>query len=401
MTPIVRTLIAAALGLVAGVGPAQGQTEQGRRQPPEPPPVREQAPAQDSPQTGTPRLELSTTEWDFGTKWYGEPCSTEVTIGNSGDGVLRITRIRSSCGCTVAQPKKRELGPGESVSMTISYNTKKDKAKVSQTITLETNDPQQQTVAIRIKGEVRQLFEATPAPRIVFGHIEREAAAVASIELRNNTEERVFLKLRPPTDAAFAVELEEIEPGMLYRLSATTKPPLKTGATTAEIVLETGLERMPQISIPVSAYIAPRVTITPTRLYVSPKLAQPSQRFVFVRYRSQQPVAIREIRSSHPDLVRAEVVSGTEGAEQKAIMLHHKIRVSLPAYADLPESGAVLEIYTDDPSPEFQKLTVEIERQKAAAARPQSKQKPAPPGEGADSAGDDAGDEPDEAGDDS
>jgi hypothetical protein len=324
---------------------------------------------------GTPRLELSSTEWDFGVKWYGEPCSTEITIANAGDALLKILNVRSSCGCTVAKPKKRELAPGESDTMSLSYNTKRNKQQVSQTVTLETNDPQQRRVAIRVKGEVRHLFEATPANRITFGKIERSEVATETIELRNNREEKVFLKLKDLEESApFQIKLEAVEPGVFYKLSATTRPPLKLGSNSARIELETGLEEFPTIEIPASVYIAPRVAVTPPRLSVTSRVTKRFQRLVSVTYSGDKPVAIKEIRSSHPDLITAEVMP-QKPARPESLRRFHKIRVWLPAYNEMPDEGAQLEIFTDDPSPEYRRLVVEIDKRRAPqrAVRPRAR----------------------------
>jgi hypothetical protein len=327
------------------------------------------------PPEPAPRLVLSTTEWDFGAKWHGEPCSTEITIENAGTALLKIERIRSSCGCTVAEPKKTELLPGESDTMTLSYNTKKNARNVSQTITLETNDPQQPRVAIRIKGEVRHLFDARPAHRITFGRLDRDSASTQSIELTNNMERKVPLKLKPlEQDVPFEIKLEEVEHGMVYKLSATTRPPLKLGANVANIVLETGVEDYPTITIPASVYIAPQVAVMPPRLYVTPRVTKPFQRIVRVTYRPDDPVKVKEIKSSHPDLITAELLPPREEKRPTMVTQYHEIRVTLPPGNQLPEGGATLEIYTDAAEPEYQKLIVEIKLR--AVSRPAGEPKP-------------------------
>jgi hypothetical protein len=366
------TAVLGLAGVWIGAPLAMGQEDRPARRPARP---SVQAPQEAGPTEGTPRMELSSAEWDFGTKWYGEPCATEITIANTGDAPLRILNVRSSCGCTVARPKKRELLPGESDTMSLTYNTKRAKRKVSQTITLETNDPQQRQVAIRVTGEVKHLFEATPANRITFGKIERDEVATETVELRNNRAEKVFLKLKPDDKPLpFDVKLEEVEPGVFYKLSATTKPPLKLGSNSAKILLETGLKEFPAIEIAASVYIAPRVAVTPPRLSVTSRVTKRFQRLVSVTYSGDKPVAIKEIRSSHPDLVTAELLP-QKTARPDSARRFHRLRVWLPPYNEMPEEGARLEIFTDDPSPEYQKLVVEVEKKRTPprAVRPRPK----------------------------
>lgn len=324
------------------------------------PPLAESS-KKDDVKKGLPRLELSTEEWDFGNKWHGEPCSTEITITNAGDAPLKILKIKSSCGCTALKPKRNELSPGESDAMVLSYNTKKNKEQVSQTITLETNDPERPRVAIRVKGVVKKVYDVEPSNRITFVKVERDSVATQSVELHNNMEEEVELTFKPFDEPApFDIKLEPIEAGRVYRLSATTRPPLKLGANSANVVLETGLEKLPSVMIPVSAYIAPRVYVNPAQLWVAPEVTKPFQRFVKVSYRSDQPIEIKEIKSSHPDLIKVEQLPPRKPVNPKAVTRFHEFRVTLPSGADCPEGGGRIEIYTDDPSPDYQKLVVKV-----------------------------------------
>ncbi len=352
--------------------------EQGPAQLPQP--ADQQAPADAN---GGARLVLSATEWDFGTKWHGEECSTEIMLSNTGTAPLKILKVRSSCGCTVAKPKKKELAPGESDTMTITYNTKKNKPTVSQTITLETNDPIEPRAIIRVKGEVKQLFETDPPNRITFPRIDRDTNKSITMKLHNNMAEKVDLKMAEvPADAPFDVKLEAVEEGVEYTLTATTKPPLALGANVVNVRLETGLDKFPSLEVPISAYIAPRVAVTPSTLYVSPTITKSFYRVVRVTYRPDKPLQIKEIRSSHPDLVSGTLQEPRGTARSTAPTRFHEIKVQLPPGSEFPEEGAKLEIITDDPSPEYQKLEVNIRLRKlptrdALTNRVPAKPKPA------------------------
>lgn len=330
-----------------------------------------------------PRLVLSTTEWDFGKKWRGEACSTEITLTNEGDAPLRILRIRKSCGCTPAQPKSggswrnKVIAPGESEVMVLSYDTTRHATNVSQTVTLETNDPQRPRVVIKVKGQVRPLFEAKPQDRIYFPRIEPEEVVTESIELRNNAPNKIFLKLEPLEESApFAVKLEELEPGLRYRLSATTRPPLSLRGNRTTVVLTTGLERVPRLEIPVSVYVVPRVALRPAQWLVSPRVKREFRKRVRVEYRADKPIKITGIRSSHPDLIQAKLLPprrepkplSSAGGPLRRFAPFHELEVTIPSYDQLPEGGAWVEIQTDDPLPQYQKLTFRIRKQPLPAS---------------------------------
>lgn len=344
-------------------------------------------PATPSPTSELGKIKLSQTEWDFGTKWYGEKCEGEVTITNEGKGPLTIVNVKTSCGCTVAKPKSggvwqnKVLQPGESDVLTLNYNTRKAASKVTQTVTIETNDPTQPSVPFLVKGEVKNLFTMTPGDRITFPRIDKESAESQTIELTSNVpDQKLHLKVKPLDEKArYDVKLETVEEGVKYKLTATTKPPLENGANAIEIMLETGMEQYPEVRIPVTAFVMPRVSVAPPKLFVSSKATAPVQRKVKVTYNPNKPVKITELKAE-PATLRVELAP-TPAAAVPAIQGVYELNVTLPVAADLPEGKGLITILTDDPSPEYHRLLVEVAvRDVSAAARPTV---PAPPPTGA------------------
>jgi len=323
----------------------------------------------------TPRLHLSRDTWDFGQVWYGDPCRTEVKLTNIGTDTLRITKVRSSCGCTVAKPKKQVLAPGESDMMSVTYNTRKLTKKVHQTITIESNDPITPQVRLKISGEVWQAFEATPAPRLAFGQLMVGSESKMSIELVSNMEERANMRLPEISpNVPFTFELEELDPGLRYKLTAHTRPPLRKGANNFSLVLDTGLTRQPKMAISVNAYAAERVSVMPYRLPVFPLQKKTGMRLVRLNYLEDQPIKITGLKSNNP-LVKVAIVKTPRHSSARTIFKFHEVRVMIPAWEKLPDEGTSIEILTDDPDPRFQKFVVPIEKR-----RPNEppKKKPAP-----------------------
>lgn len=323
--------------------------------------------------TSAPKLEIVPDEWNFGVKWYGEDATAEVAIRNAGGSPLTIKNVRSSCGCTVAKPANgtwvnRVLQPGETETMSLSYNTRRQSRTVSQTITIESDDPETPRFAFRVSGEVKQAFDVLPQDRIVFAGLERETAATETVELINNMDEPIQLRLKETAGAPFDLKLDEVESGRKYKLSVTTKPPLSIGANSLTVELETGLEKNPMITIPVNAYIPPRVSVSPPRLFVSPAVRQPFHRVIRVTHRPDNPIEIREIKSSH-ESITAEIMPPNPGANPSRAMQFIEVRVNLPAGDEFPAEGARLDIYTTDVDPEYQKLSVDIVIRDLSAGR--------------------------------
>ncbi|MEK7730501.1 MAG: DUF1573 domain-containing protein, partial [Planctomycetota bacterium] len=53
------------------------------------------------------------TTHDFGSVWVGPPLKHAFKIKNEGDAPLEITKVKPSCGCTIAGDYPKKLDPGQ------------------------------------------------------------------------------------------------------------------------------------------------------------------------------------------------------------------------------------------------------------------------------------------------
>lgn len=68
-----------------------------------------------------PRLEFASLMHDFGTMSETETRSADVKFSNTGGDTLVIHDVKTTCGCTAAQPSKYRLAPGESAELTVTF----------------------------------------------------------------------------------------------------------------------------------------------------------------------------------------------------------------------------------------------------------------------------------------
>ncbi|NWF51150.1 MAG: DUF1573 domain-containing protein [Ignavibacteriaceae bacterium] len=101
-----------------------------------------------------PRLVVQQSEYDFGDVKEGESVSHVFVLTNSGGDLLKITGVQSSCGCTAANPEKKELGPGESTNIKVTFNTKGRRGVQTKFVTITTNDANNPEVKLKITCNV-------------------------------------------------------------------------------------------------------------------------------------------------------------------------------------------------------------------------------------------------------
>lgn len=89
---------------------------------------------------------------DYGTISKGENGEKIFTFINNGDAPLLITKVKTSCGCTVPKYSKAPINPGDSGVLTVKYNTNR-LGRFSKTITVFSN-AEGGTKILKIKGNV-------------------------------------------------------------------------------------------------------------------------------------------------------------------------------------------------------------------------------------------------------
>jgi len=107
-----------------------------------------------SAQLFQPKLVLQQDSFDFGDITQGEKVSHTFVLSNGGGDALIISDVRASCGCTAAAPEKKELVPGESTNLLVTFNSANRKGIQHKTVRIFSNDPENPEMMLSITGNV-------------------------------------------------------------------------------------------------------------------------------------------------------------------------------------------------------------------------------------------------------
>ncbi len=99
-----------------------------------------------------PIIKFETQTIDYGIIEKGADGMREFKFTNTGKSPLKITRVKSSCGCTIPTYPKGEIMPGKSDIIHVKYNTSRA-GRFSKSVSIFTNTVPERSV-LRIKGEV-------------------------------------------------------------------------------------------------------------------------------------------------------------------------------------------------------------------------------------------------------
>jgi hypothetical protein len=98
------------------------------------------------------KIEFKETTIDYGTIEKGADGVRTFVFTNTGNAPLVISKVNSSCGCTVPKKPDGPIMPGEDGEIEVKYDTKRV-MPIRKTITVLSN-ADTPTVALKIKGEV-------------------------------------------------------------------------------------------------------------------------------------------------------------------------------------------------------------------------------------------------------
>ena len=93
--------------------------------------------------------------WDFGKVTQGEILEHTFVLKNDSPVTLQIKHIHTTCGCTTSKaPKKKEIPPGESVDIQVSFNTRGYSGMVEQVVYVHTDQQDSPIIRLTLKADV-------------------------------------------------------------------------------------------------------------------------------------------------------------------------------------------------------------------------------------------------------
>jgi hypothetical protein len=100
-----------------------------------------------------PKAEWKKTTHDFGKIPQNVPVTTTFVVKNVGKLPLIISAVSPSCGCTTPSYTKDPIMPGKTGEIKAQYNAAAT-GSFSKTLSVTTNEPENSTIILTIKGEV-------------------------------------------------------------------------------------------------------------------------------------------------------------------------------------------------------------------------------------------------------
>lgn len=99
-----------------------------------------------------PVISFDKTTYDYGTMYQNGDGHTFFVYTNKGKEPLILSRVKSSCGCTIPKWSRQPLLPGQSDTIKVKYDTKR-LGSFHKSISIFSN-ASEPTVVLKIEGKV-------------------------------------------------------------------------------------------------------------------------------------------------------------------------------------------------------------------------------------------------------
>jgi hypothetical protein len=196
-----------------------------------------------------PKFQLQGSErFDIGEVPNFVPHKHSLTIKNPGTDTLILKDVSASCGCTATLLSTDHIPPGDSGTLSFTFDAKRFEGKVEKKISMNTNDQNRKHVEIFFTANVVRIMDIQP--EYFFFRTAGDSIATQTLIVQNLSNAPISFTSIVPTGKEINVELspKEIKPGESGNLIAKFTP-FSPGSTNGNIEIKTNHPGAPVLTI--------------------------------------------------------------------------------------------------------------------------------------------------------
>jgi len=137
-----------------------------------------------------PRIKFEEIYHNFGDVGPGTTNVCEFKFTNTGDGLLKITKVSKTCGCTPFTLEKKEYAPGENGTLKAKYVSAKRPGLVSRRLYVYSNDETEPKATLTLRANV--VLKIDYQPNTIQLRLKDENAGCPEIKL-SSVDEQPFV----------------------------------------------------------------------------------------------------------------------------------------------------------------------------------------------------------------
>jgi len=177
------------------------------------------------PALAGPQLTFEKSVYDFNKVIQGNSVEHSFTFRNTGNAPATITRVSSSCGCTVANVSDKMIAPGKTGTIKTSFDSSDFTGPVTKEVFVYMGDQQKPAYTLTMKGIVVEELVITPR-QINLGSVKAGVRKDVTLSMENKGEKKITitsLKTELP-QATISCRNKVLKPGEKTSCRFTVKP---------------------------------------------------------------------------------------------------------------------------------------------------------------------------------
>lgn len=215
-----------------------------------------------------PKIESKENSFDFGNIQQGDVVSHNFVLKNIGTEKLVIEKVRASCGCTAAAPEKKELEPGESTSVKVTFDSHGRVGVQKKYVYIFSNDPEQKQLRLAFTTKILKENEIDAKKvdsavlelsqhEVIFGDLQQGEKKEAELYFINKGKAQLVIeKIESACECIVAsISKKSYEPGEVGIVKISLDTSGRSGELTRSIQIHSNDASSPARSIIVKANI--------------------------------------------------------------------------------------------------------------------------------------------------
>jgi len=298
-----------------------------------------------------PRIAVDPRSFDFGTVSQGTVVEHDFIVRNTGTADLNLQRVVAACGCTATTSSTAPIPPGGEAPVHVKLDTAGFSGAKEKTVRIFSNDPDEPALMVALKGTIQPEVTLEPS-HLSFGDVSRSDSEARSREVTVVVREGSGVTIQSVRAVSRAIRVDELESSPTRRrLKVSLAEELPIGEVRDRVVVNLAGGRNPAVNIPVFASVKGDLRLRPATIsFGIVEGEKPIVRSVRVENTGQEPVTIKEVRSSDP-VINTAVRTLRPGR-------NYAIDVTVDPAAVERDIRALLTIVTDRPEDTTLSLSV-------------------------------------------
>lgn len=309
------------------------------------------------------KIAFETPIFDFGRASAGEIIKHTFYFTNVGTTTLVINSVQPSCGCTTAGDWSRQVPPGGSGSIPMQFSTATFSGPVAKSINITSNDKEQPSSHLQIRGTVWKPVEVVPTYAVLNLQPDSPSGST-TVGITNNTDGPVEVFDAQVLHPAFGVKIITNVPGKAYQITVTAVPPFKPGSASSQVTAKTSYTASPSIQFTAWLNVQPPLTVVPPTINLVQSPSAPASPVITIINNTTAQLALTNAKVNVPG-VGVQVKDIQQGK-------YSTITLAFPAGFEMP-GGVAAELTADtglEKNPQIKVPIYQAIKSPAASALP-------------------------------